>query len=193
MAATVSIFVDKGATPTEVDVGSGGFRFRTDDSPDTVDNTSPIPIPNAGTKYSFWVHLFMKITGGTPGTINNVKFYTSGAAPLYGDAGVTLKVGDGNQTKNSGSTAGYDEPSGNGEVIGDTGVELTNHANVASSTDGVTHTPASPRDVNISEAGAVMDAAGETTDYVILQLEVSTTATAGDTASETLTFRYDEV
>lgn len=189
MAATVSIFADKGATPSAVDVVSTGIKFRTDDNPDTIDNTNPIPIPSAGTKRSFWVHLYLKVTGGTFTDISNVKFYTAGGT-LYGDAGVTLYVGTETPTKNSGSNAGYTQATG---TVGDSGSEMVvGHAVVTAKANANIFVVGSPKAITISEAGNIINAVNETSNYVVLQLDVANTATAGTKTAETLTFRYDE-
>jgi len=47
--------------------------------------------------------------------------------------------------------------------------------------------------VTISEAGAIIDASGETTNYVGAQMDVADTASPGDLADETWTFQYDEI
>jgi len=39
----------------------------------------------------------------------------------------------------------------------------------------------------------VLRAVGETTDYVVLQLAVSDTASPGNLSAETITFQYDEI
>lgn len=189
MAATVAVCVDKGSTPTEVDVTSNGVRFRTDDNPNQIDDTYPVPLPVAGTKYSYWVHLFLKVTGGVFTQVNNIKFFTAGGS-LYGDAGVDLMVGTETPEKNSGSTAGYDEAVG---TEGDSGTEMTSgHSGITATTNANLAITSAPKDVSISEAGGAIDAAGETSDYVVLQINVGTSAVRGLKSAATLTFRYDE-
>ena len=46
--------------------------------------------------------------------------------------------------------------------------------------------------VTETSTAATIDAVGKTTDYVVMQVDVATTAAAGLTSSETLTFQYDE-
>jgi hypothetical protein len=70
---------------------------------------------------------------------------------------------------------------------------LTTHTNISTKTDAFTFTSGSPKAISISEAGAVIDATGESTDYLVSQMDVTTTASPGDLADETWTFQYDEI
>jgi len=191
MVATVAVFVETGpnATPVETDtsaLGPPNIRFKTaDDS--VIDANNPIPIPTSGTNRSFWKHIFLKATGGTFTQIDNVKFFTDGTGF---PTGITVNVGDETPTKNSGSTAGYDQATG---TVGTNGDELTTHANITAKTDAFSFTSGSPKTVTISEAGAIIDASGETTNYVVGQMDVADTASPGDLADETWTFQYDEI
>jgi len=191
MVATVAVFVETGpnATPVETDtsaLGPPNIRFKTADDA-VIDANNPIPIPAGADNRSFWKHIFLKATGGTFTQIDNVQFYTDGTG--FG-TGITVNVGNETPTKNSGSTAGYDQATG---TVGTTGNELTTHANITAKTDAFTFTSGSPKSVSISEAGAIIDATGETTNYVVAQMDVANTASPGDLADETWTFQYDEI
>ena len=191
MVATVAVFVETGpnATPVPTDttaLGPPNIRFKTaDDS--TIDANNPIPIPASGTKRSFWKHIFLEVTAGTFTQIDNVKFFTDGTG--FG-TGITVFVADETPTKNSASTAGYDQATGS---VGDDGDELTTHTNVTAKTDAFTFTSGTPKTVSISEAGAIINAIGESTNYVIAQMDVASTAGPGDLPNETWTFQYDEI
>ena len=121
MVATVATFFDfagvNGTPGTQQDT-SGlapvNVRFKTaDDS--TIDANDPIPIPGGGPNYSFWKHLYMRVTGGTFTQINNVKFFTDGTN--FG-TGIVTSVGDQLPINNSGSQAGYVVATG---TVGTTG------------------------------------------------------------------------
>lgn len=191
MVATVAVFVETGpnATPVPTDtsaLGPPNIRFKTaDDS--VIDANNPIPIPTSGTNRSFWKHIFLQATGGTFTQIDNVKFFTDGTGF---PTGITTFVGDETPTKNSGATTGYDQATG---TIGTNGDELTTHANITAKTDAFSFTSGSPKTVSISEAGNIIDASGETTNYVVGQMDVADTASPGDLADETWTFQYDEI
>ena len=70
---------------------------------------------------------------------------------------------------------------------------MTTHANITAKTDAFSFTSGSPKTVTISEAGNIIDASGETTNYVVGQMDVADTASPGDLADETWTFQYDEI
>jgi len=158
------------------------LRFNAEDTNDQ-DLASPIVIPGAGTEYSYIKHLFLKCTTAPDTQVDNVKLYSDTA--LGWGTGVTVFIGDGVQTKNSGSSAGYD--------VADAQEVITNHTHVAAKTDLFSFSLGTPRNMTISEAGAIIDAINETTDYAVLSLEVASTAVAGTKAAETITWQYDEV
>ncbi len=192
MTATVAVYVETGPNATPVADDTTGFgppniRFKTaDDS--TIDANNPIPIPASGTKRSFWKHIFLQVTvAGGFTQIDNVKFFTDGTG--FG-TGITVFVADETPTKNSGSTAGYDQATGS---VGDDGDELTTHTNVTAKTDAFSFNSTTPKTVSISEAGAIINLVGETTNYIIAQMDVASTAGPGDLPNETWTFQYDEI
>ena len=95
-------------------------------------------------------------------------------------------MGDETPTKNSLSDAGYDPADTDDDP-------LINHADISSVTDFFTFTSGSPKAVSISEAGSIIDAIGETTDYVVSQMDVINTASPGDLINETITWEWDEI
>lgn len=172
-----------GTSPTVTNL-----RFRTDDA-NTQDSTNPIPIVAATTKRSYWRQIYLEATTAPTTKVDNVKWYTDGSA--FG-TGVTLKAGDQVPTKTSVSDAGYEVATG---TPGDTGDEMVAaHAGLTSSSDAhATYTSGSALTVTIGEASAQIDAIGETTHYVVLQLEVIDTASPGTLSADTFTFQYDEI
>jgi hypothetical protein len=194
MAATMSVYYDWGGTDdtpaneTDVDaLGPPCIRFKTNDDA-TIDTNNPIPIPAAGTNYSYWKQIYLYCDVAPSSYINNIKFYTDGGG--FG-TGIAVKVGDETPTKNSGSDGGYEVATG---TPGSTGDEMVAaHADLTGSTDVFTYTSGAPKTVSISEGSSQIDFAGETSDYVILQMEVGSTASPGNLTDETFTFKYDEV
>ncbi len=196
MVATVSIYFDFGgtdATPgTEQDVdalGPPAIRFKTADDA-TIDTANPVPIPSAGTVRSFWkqIYLFCDVAPDTQ--IDNLLFFTDGVG--YG-TGITLQVGDQFPTKNSASDAGYEVATG---TIGQDGNEvIANHAGISAVTDAFTFITGGSEltGPSISESGSVIDAASETSNYLVFQVDVISTATPGNKPDETLTIQYDEI
>ena len=194
MAADMSVYFDFGGTDgspnTEQDTDALGpprMRFKTADDA-TIDLVNPIPIPTAGTKYSFWKQIYLLCSTAPVTQVDNIKFYTDGGG--FG-TGVELKAGDETPTKTNALNTGYEVATG---TPGDTGDEMVAaHAGLTGSTDAFTYTTGSPLSVSITEAGNIINLQNETSDYVILQMEVISTASPGTLSSETLTFRYDEI
>lgn len=194
MVATVAVFFDFGGTDTSPAtqqdtsaLGPPNLRFKTADDA-TIDNQNPIPIPTGAANNSFWKQIYLKVTGGTFTQIDNVKFYTDGSG--FG-TGITTYVGNQMPTKNSGSNAGYEVATG---TTGTSGDEIVSgHSGISAKTDAFTFTSGSPKSITISESGSLMDASGETTDYLVCQMEVANTAGPGNLADETWTYQYDEI
>lgn len=157
--------------PTTTDLGSSGNLFNFKDVDDaTAANYSTNPIvasdtANAGRSYEVWLRGHFT---GTFNTVNNLQFWQSVAfSPA---TGLTVTWKGNNQTA-------YVTP-----VKTDSSV-----ATAAVPT-------ADPATANVSIAGSLsgsLSAAGYS-DYIVLQLDVGTTAAAGDTSLATFTLQYDE-
>lgn len=190
MVAIVDVYTDFGGavnapgTKQDTDpLGPPNVRFKYADN-NTIDLNDPIPIPAAGTNRGRWKHMYVKIGATPPDTqIDNIKIYTDGTG--FG-AGITVLNGDGVQANTLAADAGYDVSDVADEVI-------TGHDTVAASTDFFTFTSGSPRSVGITEAGAILNAVNEESDYMVLSMEVINTASPGDLADETITWEYDEI
>lgn len=184
MAATVIIerhtgtaVADGGTTKT--DITSGNTRASTSDAP-APGTSDPIPIPGAGTNYSFWVSTRLNITGGTFGTVDNLRWYSDAAS--FG-TGVTVNGAD----ASTGATVGYREATG---TQGTTGTELTqvNHTGLDAAPVDVTGlTSGSPRSL-----GGSTSSTGRFGDLFVYQFAVGTSASAGTTNQNTFTWQYDE-
>jgi len=190
MVATVSIYYDFGGTDaapgTEQDVDALGpptIRFKVADDA-TIDTNNPMPIPAAGTNYSYWKQLYLYCDVAPATQIDNVKFYTDGTNSL--GTGVDVKIGLEFPSKTNAAAAGY-------EVADTTTVMTTGHTGVTTSASIFNYTSGSPLSLTIGEAGGIINAIGETTNYFVLQMEVASTASPGGTASETCTIQYDEI
>ena len=180
MVATVKVFYDFGGSDnspaTQQDtsgLGAPNLRFKTNDNA-TIDNQDPIPIPTSGNINSYWKQIYLKCTGGTFTQIDNVKFYTDGSG--FG-TGITTYVGNQDPTKNSGTSSGYEVATGTAGSQGDEMVGA--HADLSAKTDAFTFTSGSPRAVTISEAGSLINASGESTNYLVFQMNVASTAGPG--------------
>lgn len=189
MVATIDVYTDFGGavnapgTKQDTDpLGPPNARFKDADN-NTIDLLNPLTIPAAGNFRSRWKHFYMRVAVGPDTQIDNVKIYTDGTG--FG-TGITVFAGNETPTNTSASDAGYDVSDVSNEA-------LTNHDSITAETDFFTFTSGSPKTVSISEAGGVLNAVGEETDYVVLQMQVANTASPGDLADETITYEYDEI
>lgn len=175
MAATVLIRRLTSSGPTATDITSTTNRLSTSDSaaPGTA---NPIPIPAAGTNYSYWAVTRLDITVAASNGVNNLKWYSDGTT--FG-TGLVCSMN---------TATGYVQATGTG---GTTGLLLntTNYATLAGATSDVTtFTSGSPKTVT----GSATTGTGQFGDYVVYQLAVGTTAGVGTTSARTFTWSYDE-
>lgn len=184
MAAVIAIHRYTGAGETESAAISGGStRASTSDNHYTTETTNPIPIPTAGTKYSFWVVTRLKCTTDPTGTVNNIKWYTTGSSNF--GTGVAVEVA---------TASAYDYDSAG--TVGDTGTNLT----VANYGNGTTDLNAEPSNAYAYTSGSPLSVSGSHSsgapvafgDRVVYQIEVISTASAGTLTDDTYTWQYDE-
>jgi hypothetical protein len=165
MPATVTIGEKNGAGATYTDKTSGTIRFKNADNV-TVDTADPMVIPGAGSDYSFDKWLRLRIGAVAPSVqITNLKFYTDGGNGL--GTGVLLWAK---------AVAAYATP--------------TQPANTSGYTNAFTYTSGSSLALGSGPYSATNTEIG---DHAVLMLEVQSTATQGQTPTETLTFSYDEI
>lgn len=84
MSATVLIRAYSGSagSPTLTDVTALNSRFNTSDTHASSGTATPVPIPAAGTNYSYWVAYRLDCIATPLGTINNIRFYSDPAGSL---------------------------------------------------------------------------------------------------------------
>lgn len=189
MPAAFSVYLDTGGTDnspgtsTDIDaLGPPALRFKQADNP-TIDSNAVMPVPSAGTEYSRWKQLYLLCDTAPDTQVDNIRFFTDGTG--FG-TGITVNVADQFPVHNAGATTGYD--------VSDTNQVMTNHTDITTTTDAFTFTSGSPLSgPSISEAGSIINATSETTNYLVLQMEVISTASPGNLTDETMTFRYDEI
>lgn len=169
---------------TEQDIdalGPPNLRFKVADNA-TIDTNDPVPIPSSGTNYSYWKQVYLYCDAAPDTQIDNVKLYSDGT--VFG-TGVTLNVGNETPVKNSGADTGYD--------VADTASIMTGHTDVTGVTSMATYTSGSAKTISISESGNIINAIGESSNYAVLQLAVTSTASPGNLADETITWSFDEI
>jgi hypothetical protein len=196
--ATIKWYLDWGGsdnTPdgTPKDLSGGGTKIRWKSNTDmwTIDAADAMPIPGAGNNYSYWGQFYMEMTA-RPGSevVNNMKYYTDGGD--YG-TGITLYVGDEDPVRTSALTTGYDLATGTPGTTGDRMDSGANkHTDLTARTDAFSYVTGTPRSLTIGESGNALDLVGETCNYLVMQLDVDSTASSGTKTAETQTGRYDE-
>ena len=167
MPATVDIREWNGPTtgPTYTVKTNGTVRFKNADDPN-VDTNNPLVVPSSGSDFSFvkWLRLYIGATGPAV-EITNLRFYTDGTNDL--GTGILLWC------KNNASYGGPTEPT-----------------STTGYTDAFTYTSASPLNLG---AGPYTGTDVDIGDFVEIFAEVQSTASNGQTPTETLTFAYDEI
>ena len=176
MAATASVQECTGAgAGSWATVTAAKFCTADDNNPGT---TNPIPIPAAGTKYSYWKSHCLQFTGAFT-SITDIEIYTDGGG--FG-TGITCSVGT-----ETIAEASYVQSTG---TPGDTGTEMVaGHSGVTGKADLFGYTSGGTKSV---DAGPYTSA-DDRCKHVVLQLDVISTATSGELTPETITFQYDEV
>lgn len=163
MPATVQLVEKNGAGGTATDKTGGTIRFKNSDD-STVDLLNPMVKPGSGSDWSFQKWLRLNITGGSYTQITNIRAYTDGSSGL--GTGLNLWVR---------AASSYSTPA---EETASTG-----YANA------FTYTSGSP----LSMGAGPYTGTGEKGDHLVLALEVTSSASGGLTASETLTVAWDEI
>lgn len=166
MAATVLIREKNGAGETPTDKTSGTIRPKNADNA-TVDLVNPLVIPaSPGYDYSWEKYLRLHIGGTGPSSqITNLKFYTDGVNNLGTGVEVYVKT-----------SASYATPAEASSITG--------------YTDAFTYTSGAPLSLGAGPYSSINTDMGN---YLMLIARVAETASQGLTASETLTFAYDEI
>jgi hypothetical protein len=174
MAATTAVHSFHGAGPTSSDISSTEVRWKRADN-DTVDALNPVPIPTSGTNYSWRKHTKLRIESAPANLIDNLRWFSSGNTL---GTGITHYVV---------TDASYTQASSSDES-----------ALIIGGVDSTTYTSGSPLTV---EAGEVCDSGdtfplfagtGGQQDYVVQQMAIESTASAGTSPARTFTYRYDE-
>lgn len=179
MAADVQILRKTGATPDNTDITGVNTRLKADDSHSTSGTTNPIQVPDSGTNYSFWATMRLNVNTNADGnTINNMKWYTDGSNDLGTGLGLDVAL-----------ASAYDQAVG---TEGESGSAIDgNYANLINSvTAAFNYDSTSPLDIDSTVTGT--STTGEIGDFVINQGTVDSTAGAGASTQETISYQYDE-
>ena len=139
-----------------------GIMFRSNDSSAT-DKNNPITIPASGTTHSYEKWLRWKCTVAPDTQVTNFKYWGPNSQPA---TGLTIYVG----TTDTGAT-----PTDNDSTVATTRQD-TNHYSSATA---------------LSVSGTLTNV-GDETDYLVMQLDVDSTASQGDMPQQTHYYSYDE-
>jgi len=170
--ANVVTYTYHGATPTGEQADNIRFKAADDNAQDF---TNTIKIPTSGSNYSYWKHVAPVATSPPANFINNVKFYVQGSVDW---PGCTLRVAQ---------VANYSQAIG---TQGVTGAEASaNHPDHPTMVDVNNYTQTNP----LRLSGSIGPTTGKIIDgYLLMQLEVTPSATAGITSQVTFVWEYDE-
>ncbi len=139
-----------------------GIMFRSNDSHAT-DKNNPITIPSSGTTHSYEKWLRWKCTVAPDTQCTNFKFWGPNSAP---GTGLTIFVG---------TTSTAATPTDNDSTVATTQQD-TNYYSQATA---------------LSIPGT-LTAVNDETDYLVMQLDVASTASQGDMTQQTMNYCYDE-
>lgn len=173
MAATVQIRQYTGAGPTQTDKTSGSIVAGTSDEL----AASNLRVPSSGSNYSYWLTTGLYCTVAADNALNNIKWYSDGTNTL--GTGVDMVVTPASAYVQSVGTAGS-----SGSVL-----NLANHLG-ASAVPVAYETYTSGAKLTI--AGSTDTTTGCFGDFLVMQVNIESTAGAGNTGEETLTWQWDE-
>jgi hypothetical protein len=175
MAAVVNVNRFTGTSPGSADdITSINTRANAEDTHSVAGTSNPVPIDTVLTKYSYWVHTQLEVISGLGGTLDNLRWFMSGAL----DTGIELK-GE--------SASAYVQATGSAGDSGDV-LNTTNHPSLAgAAVDLTTYTVGSPKSISGSTTGA-----GVVGDFMVYQCGVLPAAAPGAATPVNMTWRYDE-
>lgn len=190
-AATVLVKRITGSSPTLNDITAANTTLNAADV--ASDGTShPIQIPASGTNYSYWAAVCLVCSAAPPNAINNIYVYSDGTNSLGTGVGCNVSTVAGT---NGSISTNYTQATG---TVGVTGNEMgANYGHsISTPTNFFSYTSSSPLALpgtfTTGVDTAANSAAGRFADWLIEQLTVGTTASAGTTPTETVTFVWDE-
>lgn len=180
MAATVVIAQYTGAAPgASTDVTSASVTVGTSDEAQTA---SAIPIPTSGSNHSYWNTMALVATAAPDNAINNLNFYSDGTNSF--GTGVTAIVITASGYVQAVGTAGS-----SGALLSSTCHGGLSGCSGAATSDLFLYTSSCKLTVTGS-IGATTGSIGDK--FVVQQLSVISTAGAGNTSEESMTFEFDE-
>lgn len=176
MAATVIInrLIGENATITACAITSGSARFGTQDT-----NTSPCAtrIPSSGSNYSYWLTTQLNCTAAPDNSLTNIKWYSDGTNSF--GTGLQAVVCPASAYASAVGTAGS-----SGCIL-----NVTNHTGLTGAPSIFTTYTSGNK---LTVAGSIAATTGSFGYRVVMQLQVESTATPGNSGEETFTWEWDE-
>ena len=176
MAATVQLrkLTGVNSSITSTNVTAGSARLGTSDE---ATSASSIPVPTSGSNYSYWATLQLNCTVAPDNSLTNIFFYT-----------------DGTNSFGTGIDAIVIPASGYASAVGTAGTSgsLLSAANYTGSACAAT----SPMFLYTSACKLTLAGSTTTTgsfgNRAVVQLNVLSTAVAGNSGEDSVTFAWDE-
>lgn len=165
MVATVQILENNTVSQTTTDKTSGTIRFKTADNA-TVDTVAPMVVPSGSPNYSFEKWLQLNVTVAPATNITNLRAYSDGTNSFGTGVALSAKA-----------VSAFVTP-----VLGTT---------LSGFTDFFTYTSASSLTTAASSA-TTFTGTGAKGYFLVMVMQVSSTATQGALSAETLTWSFDE-
>lgn len=159
-------------------INSASARASTSDSA-SPGTSNPVPIPSSGCNHTYWVSAQLYSACAPDNSITNIKWYTDG----------TNTFGTGTECMVAAASS-YVQATG---AAGSSGsiLSVANHAGLTNApSNAFQYTSAAASQLSVT--GSIAAATGSFGYYVVYQVSVASTASAGNSGEETFTFAYDE-
>ena len=176
MAASVKIYKLTGANSaiTSTNVTSGSLRAGTSDE---ATSPSAIPVPTSGSNFSYWINTQLSASVAPDTALNNIKWYTDGGNGF--GTGITAIVSTASVYASAVGTAGS-----SGSLL-----NTTNHASLTGAPSDLFLYTSSCK---LTVSGSIGATTGSFGNRVLMQLSIISTANAGNSGEETITWQWDE-
>lgn len=168
MAASLSLRIQSGASPGTQSAAVTGIDFESaDNATNTLANrqANPITVPSSGSAYSYEKWLKLYVDTAPANSVSNFKAWSAQGGS--GGAGTGLTI------NGAGAQSTYATPVSSASTVATSPIPTTQGAAVA------------------WDAGSYT-AVGNTTEYLVLQLQVDSTASQGNMGQVTISYSYDE-
>lgn len=188
---TGAVSTNEGTTKTAIDGGSTRVSWSDAPSPGTSD---PVPIPTGSANKSWWCSTRLAVGGtGASNGLNTFKWYYDSAATGGPGTGIVFKVQKTTsevvathpyvQAKNISSTT----------TAGTDGLTLntTNYSSLSGATVDITTVDTVSNAISLNGSYTTNTNVG-LANFVVFQMEVSSTASPGTSNGVTFKFQYDE-